>query len=245
MAGSPSLETEILMRRPPALVCAFVALVLIMPSGRSVGADDPAEKKVELKKGDRIIFFGDSLTALAVRDSRVPEGKGYVPLVRAALKEKGVEVDAVATGGHKVTDLLKRVDKDVLSKKPTVVVIQIGVNDVGAGVTPAQFKEQLEELIGKLQKGGAQVVQCTCTCRREGYDPKEATDKKLDALAEVAREIAREKKLPLTDLRKAFVAYWDRNNPDRKPRGVLTYDGNHWNETGHKFVAEQMLRKFE
>src|SRR5262249_43832425 len=153
--------------------------------------DDPAEKQVALKKGDKVIFFGDSLTALAVKDSHVPKGKGYVPLVREALKEKGVEVDAVATGGHKVTDLLKRVDRDVIARKPTVVVIQIGVNDAGAGVTPEQFKAQLGELIDKLQKGGAQVIQCTCTCRREGYDPKDATDRKLDALADAARAVAR------------------------------------------------------
>jgi hypothetical protein len=25
----------------------------------------------------------------------------------------------------------------------------------------------------------------------------------------------------------------------------LTYDGNHWTEAGHKFVAEQMLKKFK
>ena len=198
-----------------------------------------------LKKGDRIIFFGDSLTALAVKDPNVPEGKGYVPLVRAALKDAGVEVGAVATGGHKVTDLLKRVDKDVLAKKPTIVVIQIGVNDASAGVTPEQFKAQLEELIDKLQKGGAQVIQCTCTCRIEGYDPENAMDKKLDALAEVARLIAREKQLPLVDLRKAFIDYWKTHNPENKPKGFLTYDGNHWTETGHKFVAEQMLKKFK
>src|SRR5262249_40095425 len=173
------------------------------------------------------------------------EGKGYVHLVRAALKDKGVEVDAVATGGHKVTDLLKRVDKDVIAKKPSVVVIQIGVNDASAGVKPEKFKEQLEELIGKLQKGGARVVKCTCTCRRDTYDPKDAFDKKLDALAEVAREVAKEKKLALVDLRAAFRAYWKKNNPDGKTTGVLTYDGNHWNETGHKYVAEQMLKKFE
>lgn len=79
-------------------------------------AQNPASRQVQLKKGDRIIFFGDSLTALAIKDPNVPEGKGYVPLVRAALKDAGVEVDAVATGGHKVTDLLKRVDHDVLAK---------------------------------------------------------------------------------------------------------------------------------
>lgn len=206
---------------------------------------DPASQQVQLKKGDRIIFFGDSLTALAIKDPNVPEGKGYVPLVRAALQDRGVDVDAVATGGHKVTDLLKRVDQDVLAKKPTLVVIQIGVNDASAGVSPEAFKSQLEELIGKLQQGGTRVVQCTCTCRIEGYDPGNAMDKKLDALAEVARAIAREKQLPLVDLRQAFIAYWKTHNAENKPRGFLTYDGNHWTEIGHQYVAEQMLKKFK
>jgi hypothetical protein len=89
------------------------------------------------------------------------------------------------------------------------------------------------------------VVQCTCTCRREGYDTNDAFDKKLDALAETARALAREKKLPLTDLRQAFLDYWKEHNPDNKPTGILTYDGNHWTETGHKYVAEQMLKKFK
>jgi lysophospholipase L1-like esterase len=223
---------------------AALFLVLVVASATRSADEKPAEKKVALKKGDRIIFFGDSLTALAVKDRRVPEGKGYVHLVRAALKDKGVEVDAVATGGHKVTDLLARVDRDVIAKKPAVVVIQIGVNDASAGVTPEKFKEQLETLIAKLQKGGARVVQCTCTCRRDRYDPKDAFDKKLDALADVARGIAREKNLPLVDLRAAFIAYWKKHNPDNKSVGILTYDGNHWNENGHKFVAERMLEKF-
>lgn len=202
--------------------------------------------QVGLKRGDRVIFFGDSLTALAVKDKNVPEGKGYVPLVREALGPKGVEVDAVATGGHKVTDLLNRVEADVISRKPTHVVIQIGVNDASRGVTPEQFKTQLEELIGKLEKGGARVIQCTCTCRIEGYDleNERGMDRKLDALAEVARGIARERKLPLVDLRKAFVDYWKAHNPENKPRGFLTYDGNHWTETGHRYVADQMLTVF-
>jgi lysophospholipase L1-like esterase len=229
-----------MMKLPSTLAALAVALLPLHAL-----AQNPASRQIQLKKGDRIIFFGDSLTALAVKDPNVPEGKGYVPLVRAALKEAGIEVDAVATGGHKVTDLLKRVDGDVLAKKPTIVVIQIGVNDASAGVTPELFKAQLEELIGKLQQGGAQVMQCTCTCRIEGYDPGNAMDKKLDALAEVARTIATEKQLPLVDLRKAFIDYWKTHNPENKPRGFLTYDGNHWTETGHQYVAEQMLKKFK
>ena len=207
--------------------------------------EDPAQKTIALKQGDKVLFFGDSLTALAIKDKNVPEGKGYVPLVREAMKEKGVEVDAVATGGHKVTDLLKRVDADVIAKKPTIVVIQIGVNDAGANVTPEMFKAQLEELIDRLQKGGAQVIQCSCTCRIEGYSAENAMDKKLDALADVARGIAKEKKLQLVDLRKAFLEYWKANNPENKPKGFLTYDGNHWTEVGHRYVADQMLKKFK
>jgi lysophospholipase L1-like esterase len=211
----------------------------------SMRGDDPAARQVELKKGDRILFFGDSLTALAVKDKNVPEGKGYVPLVREALKDRGVEVDAVATGGHKVTDLLKRVEADVIAKKPTYVVIQIGVNDASKGVTPEEFRAQLLELIGRLETGGARVIQCTCTCRIEGYSPDNAMDQKLDALADVARGIAKEKNLPLVDLRLAFREYWKAKNPENKPKGFLTYDGNHWTETGHQYVSEQMLKKFK
>jgi lysophospholipase L1-like esterase len=223
------------------LALLLAATVGIVPAA----AEEPANAKIALKQGDRILFFGDSLTALAIKDRNVPEGKGYIPLVREALRNKGVEVDAVATGGHKVTDLLKRVDRDVIARKPTVVVIQIGVNDASAGVTLGMFKEQLEELIGKLQGAGAKVVLCSCTCRVEGYSPDNAFDRKLDAVADVARTIARQKKIPLNDLRKAFIEYWKKHNPENQAKGFLTYDGNHWTEAGHRYVAEQMLKRFE
>lgn len=232
------------LRYAGVLVALLSAPSLLSPTAH--GAEyTPATATITLMKGDKIIFFGDSLTALAIKDRNVPEGKGYVPLVRKALADRGVEVDAVATGGHTVANLLARVDKDVLSRKPTIVVIQIGVNDVSRGVTPAKFKEQLEELIDRLQKGGAKVVLCSCTCRVEGYKADNPTDQKLDALADVARAITKEKKLPLIDLRKAFIDYWKKHNPDNKAKGFLTYDGNHWTEEGHRFVAAQMLKKFK
>jgi lysophospholipase L1-like esterase len=134
------------------------------------------------------------------------------------------------------------VDKDVLSKKPTIVFIQIGVNDAAGGVTPDQFKKQLEELIGRLQKGGAQVVLCSLTSLGEKHDGSNRIDAKLDALADVARAVAKEQKIPLNDLRKAFVEHWKENNTDNKGSGILTYDGNHFNDAGMRFVAERMLK---
>ncbi len=225
------------------LVVAFVAL----PS--RAADDDVAAKQVELKKGDRIIFFGDSLTQLAGQDApKQHVTKGYVRLVRETLqekhKDKGIEVDWVATGGHTVPDLLKRVEKDVIAKKPTIVVIQIGCNDARR-IPKDTFKSGLEELFEKLQKERIQVVLCSLTSVGEKHDGTNKDDPNLDGFAVVAREIAKAKNLPLNDLRKAFIEYWKKNNPDNKPNGFLTYDGNHWNDTGHKFVAEQMLKKFK
>jgi lysophospholipase L1-like esterase len=207
-----------------------------------------AAEQVELTKGDRIIFFGDSLTHLAGEES--PEEhvqKGYVRIVREALQEKhgekNLEVDWVATGGHTVPDLLERVDRDVIAKKPTIVVIQIGCNDARR-ISHDLFRDSLEELIDRLQSAGIQVIQCSLTSVGEKHDGTNPDDPRLDEFAQVQREVAQAKDVPLNDLRRAFIAYWKKHNLENKPSGILTYDGNHFNQNGHDFVAEQMLSKF-
>jgi lysophospholipase L1-like esterase len=224
-------------------------VLLLCASLAALAEEDLAATRVALKQGDRIIFFGDSLTNLAGEEKpKEYVAKGYIRIVRDALqekhKDKNIEVDWVATGGHTVPDLLKRVDKDVIAKKPTIVVIQIGCNDARR-IPRETFQTGLEELIDKLQKAGVQVVQCTLTSVGEKYDGTNKDDPKLDEFAQLEREVAKAKNVPLNDLRTAFVAYWKKNNPDNKPLGVLTYDGNHFNQTGHDFVAEQMLAKFK
>lgn len=222
-------------------ICCLIALAPLP----NAADEDIATRQVPLAKGDRIVFFGDSLTELAGRDApKEHVTKGYVRIVREALKDKGVEVDWVATGGHTVPDLLKRVEKDVLSKKPTIVVIQIGCNDARR-IPKDTFKSSLEALIDRLQKERIQVIQCTLTSVGEKHDGTNKDDPKLDEFAIVQREVAKAKDVPLNDLRKAFVEHWKKNNPENKPSGILSYDGNHWNDAGHKFVAEQMLKKFK
>src|SRR6185503_11454005 len=165
--------------------------------------------------------------------------KGYVRLVREALEasrpDQKIEVEWVATSGHTVPDLLKRVDRDVIARKPAIVFIQIGVNDANRGFTREEFKAGLVELVGKLRKAGAQVILCSLTSLGEKRDGTNRIDAKLDEFAAVAREVAREESLPLNDLRRAFLEYWQTNNPENRPSGLLTYDGNHFNDAGHRF----------
>ena len=67
-----------------------------------------------VKEGDKIAFLGDSITAGGVRKF------GYVTLVMQALNNQGLMLTHVPAGisGHKSSNMLARVDKDVISKKP-------------------------------------------------------------------------------------------------------------------------------
>ncbi len=229
------------MTTPRLLALTVAALGLLLPRAAA------EEKPLTLKKGDRIVFLGDSITAGGVAP------KGYVTLIKNQLKEKhadlGIEVIGAGVSGNKVPDLQKRLDKDVLAKKPTVVVIYIGINDVWHGEknpangTPKdKYEAGLKEIIGKCQGAGARVVLCTPSVIGEKGDGSNSLDKKLDEYADASRAVAKETKAPLCDLRTAFVDYEKKNNADNKEKGVLTSDRVHLNDAGNKLVADTILK---
>jgi lysophospholipase L1-like esterase len=107
-------------------------LVLLAVLGFACPALADSQESPALKKGDRVVFLGDSIT-----QGGNSHAKGYVKLIEAKLKrdhaDLGVEVIGAGISGNKVPDLQRRLDKDVLAKKPTVVVVYIGINDVWHG----------------------------------------------------------------------------------------------------------------
>ena len=86
--------------------------------------------KIPIKSGDKVAFLGDSITQ---------QGKsspsGYVNLVSDALATHGVKVEVIGAGisGHKSNQMLERLERDVLSKKPQWMTLSCGVNDVWHG----------------------------------------------------------------------------------------------------------------
>jgi lysophospholipase L1-like esterase len=54
--------------------------------------------------------------------------------------------------------------------------------------------------------------------------------------------LAAKHKLPLIDLRQAFLEYNRKNNPENKESGILTSDRVHLNAAGNQFVAAEMWK---
>lgn len=226
----------------------FSCLIASAVMGLMISTGLADDSGITLKKGDRIVFLGDSITQGG--DSH---DKGYVRLIRKTLTEKhadlGIEVIGAGISGNKVPDLQRRLEKDVLSRKPTIVVIYIGINDVwhgendpARGTLPEAFTAGLKEVIGRCTEAGAKVVLCTPTVIGEKKDGGNKLDQRLDQYSDISRGLAKELKLPLCDLRKAFLDHLKEQNANNAERGILTSDRVHLNEAGNKFVADTMLK---
>lgn len=217
----------------------FFSFVLLLVLGLSSFNQPAATRK--------IVFLGDSITQAGAGPS------GYISLMRESLAGAGLggdfELIGAGISGNKVPDLQKRLETDVLAKRPDLVFIYIGINDVWhwshpngkGGTTKANFEAGLKDVIRRIQQQGSKVVVCTPTVIGEKGDGSNANDKMLDEYAEVSRKVAREQGLQVCDLRKAFVGYLKAHNKDNLSKGVFTTDEVHLNAAGNAFVALQML----
>ncbi|SDH13432.1 Lysophospholipase L1 [Pedobacter terrae] len=192
-------------------------------------------------KPKRIIFFGDSITQQGVSKN------GYVTLIKKSLDSTKYDIIGAGIGGNKVYDLYLRLEDDVLNKKPDLVVIYVGINDVWhkqsshTGTDYDKYLKFYQALINKIQGVGSKVVLVTPSVVGEKKDGTNELDADLNKYAEGIRALAAKNNLPVCDLRKIFSEYEAKNNPEDKEKGILTVDRVHLNETGNKLVADQLL----
>ena len=193
---------------------------------------------------DRIVFLGDSITKAGAMAG------GYVSLFAAEvvnqLPDKRIEVFKAGIAGNKVPDLQKRLQKHVLDKKPTLVFIYIGINDVwhslkDKGTSKEDFESGLRDIIRKIQDVGSKVILCTPSTIGEKTDGTNELDTMLDEYSAISRTVASETGSQLVDLRTAFIEHLEQANPKNQAKGILTRDGVHLNSAGNRFVAQQML----
>ena len=192
----------------------------------------------------KVIFFGDSITQAGV------EPGGYITELKKLLEGSGMqhqfELAGAGIGGNKVYDLYLRLEDDVLSKNPDIVVIWVGVNDVwhkrshGTGTDADKFVRFYNALIKKLKARNIRVIICTPAVIGERTDHSNELDGDLNHYAQLIRNIAKDNAVELLDLRKHFLDYNLKHNTENRESGILTTDRVHLNAQGNKLVAEAM-----
>ncbi len=113
---------------------------------------------MKIKRGESILFIGDSITDCGRRTTERPLGNGYVKLFADLLiiRESGREITIInkGIGGDIVTGLRNRWNDDVLRNKPDWISIKIGINDLHKtlrqapdAVPPELYREAYEEIL--------------------------------------------------------------------------------------------------
>jgi lysophospholipase L1-like esterase len=174
---------------------------------------------------------------------------GYIDRIQMALNEKKLQQHYQLTGagvsGNKVYDLYLRLEEDILNKKPDVVVIWVGVNDVwhktsGTGTDIEKYEKFYVAIIKMMQAKKIKLVLTTPAAIGEKYDGTNPQDKDLDAYSAVIRKRSTQFNCKLVDLRRVFMQYEKEHNTENRESGILTIDGVHLNQKGNQLVANQM-----
>ncbi|MBO4646925.1 MAG: hypothetical protein J5806_02075 [Lentisphaeria bacterium] len=200
--------------------------------------------QIAVKSNDKIAFLGDSITAQGNSFQA-----GYVNLVMAGLNANGIKAVKIPAGisGHKSNNMLDRLERDVLSKKPQIMLLSCGVNDVWhgkRGVPLPEYKKNIIAIVDRAQAAGIKVCILTATMIRE--DAKNAANTQLAAYNDFLRALAKEKNCLLADLNadmQQALAAFKAAHPKAKGN-LLTVDGVHMNPLGNVMMAKGVLRTF-
>ena len=194
-----------------------------------------------VEKGEKIAFLGDSITQFGNE-----QDGGYVNLVMDGLENAGVKAFKIPAGvsGHKSDQMLARLERDVLSKKPDWMVLSCGVNDVGHGAKGVElepYKANISAILDKCAAAGVKVLVATPSLCTDVNWKESRLNRKLDGYCDFLRAEAAARKLPLADINADEKAALE--SPDLPPDG-LTVDHLHMNGYGNQLMARSILAAF-
>jgi lysophospholipase L1-like esterase len=101
--------------------------------------------------GDNIICFGDSLTY----GTGATEGMDYPSQLSQMISKPIINA---GVPGDTTGSALARLERDVLSRSPRIVVITLGGNDLKNGVPKKTAQDNLRMIVQSVQKQGALVI---------------------------------------------------------------------------------------
>ena len=124
----------------------------VLKDVETVATEADGDQVAEGKEAEiLIVAFGDSLYAGYGLDQK----EGFAPELQAALTAAGkdVRVHNAGVSGDTTAAGLRRMDfvLDSLSRKPDLVILGLGGNDLLRGLKPADSRANLEAMVKKLQ----------------------------------------------------------------------------------------------
>ena len=220
-------------------------------------ASPPPEIQNVLAGKRKIVTIGDSITEAGQYPG------GYVWLMQRYLNtlypDRKIEIINAGISGHKATDMQARFQKDVIDKKPDLVTINVGVNDVWhaffdfqnsklypqgnlpTGVPLAEYREKLTQMVQAAQAAGIRVVLLSPTPIREVLDGPE--NRKLKEYIATMREVGLQNKCLFIDINAPFrevIGTFQKHAG--KTLNLLAADGVHPNPSGYRIIAFTILR---
>jgi acyl-CoA thioesterase-1 len=171
-----------------------------------------------------IAAFGDSLTA----GYGVDAGYSYPDFLQKAFDQAGYQYHIVNLGisGDTTSGGLARIDT-VTELKPAIVILELGGNDGLRGLPLSSTRDNLEQMIVRLQKSGARVLLAGITLP-PNYGPDYI--KQFEA---IYKNLAAKYKLPLVPFLLQGVA---------GVPGMMQADGIHATAQGNQVVAKLVMQ---
>jgi len=211
----------------------------------------------EFKKNDKVVFIGNSIT----------HGGTYHAVLRTFLAtryQKDITILNKGISGETASNILNRLDKDVLSEKPTVAFIKVGMNDVQRWLyserpTESQieaqknaldlYKKKTEELIKKLLYYKIEVILITPTIYEESPLLKSKNEKgvnrALGVFADYIKAMGNQYKLEVVDFYSILNAIDQKVQAKDPTFTIVGPDRIHPGNTGHFVMGYQLIKAIQ
>jgi lysophospholipase L1-like esterase len=235
----------------PTLLAVVVTLVA---STHAVAGPRSDASRFALADGDRVVFFGDSITEQRLYTTYVQH------FVVTRFPDRTITFVNSGWGGDQTSSndcddchgvgALARIERDVVAKRPTVVTLLFGMNDGKyRDFDPAVLKtyqDGMSEIIRILKtRTKARIYVMTPTVydgtRHTSWSHTDKYNDVLDRYSEAAKAIAAREGLPVIDLHEATVAALARAKA-AEPDYTFVPDGVHPNEDGQLVMATEILK---
>ncbi len=120
------------------------------------------------RPGQTIVIFGDSITNQNTQVSSTFSShlaKGYFTQMQIMLEQRFELLNNAGVSGDNTTQMLARIDGDVLGYRPQYVYFMGGTNDVGNDVPYATTIANYAAIFAKIQQSGSILILATMTPR--------------------------------------------------------------------------------